>query len=114
MHAETRFVTEMFQAGASGYVLKMAAFDEVAGAIRTVAAGGHYASPGVAGGVIADLAAKAPPASAAVLPVRWKTSSAGTSTILPGKSLLNKKYPSPAIPRAMSRWIMAYIGKIRQ
>ncbi len=52
MHAEGRFVTEMFQAGANGYVLKMSDFDELADAVRTVAAGGRFISPRVAGDVV--------------------------------------------------------------
>ncbi len=52
MHAEGRFVTEMFQAGAGGYVLKMSDFDELADAVRTVAAGGRFISPRVAGDVV--------------------------------------------------------------
>lgn len=60
MHAESRFVTEMFQAGAAGYVLKMGEFEELAGAVRAVAAGGTHVSGQVAGEVIRDLAAQVP------------------------------------------------------
>lgn len=63
MHAESRFVTEMFQAGASGYVLKMCDFDELAGAVRTVAAGGSHVSSQVAGEVIRSLAGLVPETS---------------------------------------------------
>ncbi|MCC8167095.1 MAG: response regulator transcription factor [Planctomycetes bacterium] len=52
MHAEGRFVTEMFQAGAGGYVLKMSDFDELAEAVRTVSSGGRFISPRVAGDVV--------------------------------------------------------------
>ncbi|MCC8109862.1 MAG: response regulator transcription factor [Planctomycetes bacterium] len=55
MHAEGRFVTEMFQAGAEGYVLKMSDFDELADAVRTVAAGGRFVSPRVGGDVVSLL-----------------------------------------------------------
>lgn len=60
MHAESRFVTEMFQAGAAGYVLKMSEFDELAEAVRTVAAGGSHVSGQMAGEVIRDLAGQVP------------------------------------------------------
>lgn len=60
MHAENRFVTEMFQAGANGYVLKMCGFDELAEAIRTVAAGGSHVSAQIAGEVIRSLAGLVP------------------------------------------------------
>ena len=60
MHAENRFVTEMFQAGANGYVLKMSDFEELAEAVRTVAAGGSYVSGQIAGEVIKNLAGMVP------------------------------------------------------
>jgi len=47
MHAAKRFVIRMFQAGASAYVLKESAFDELARAIRLVAANEVYVSRGV-------------------------------------------------------------------
>ena len=45
----------MLKAGASGYVLKESAADELIKAIKTVIAGGRYLSPDVAGVVIDDL-----------------------------------------------------------
>ena len=54
MHSDRRFVTGMIKAGASGYLLKDCAFSELATAIRTVAAGGLYISPGIAGGVLQE------------------------------------------------------------
>ncbi|HWR11649.1 MAG TPA: response regulator transcription factor [Rectinemataceae bacterium] len=42
MHEDRRFVRQMFGAGASGYVLKGSAFEELAIAIRTVASGHIY------------------------------------------------------------------------
>ena len=65
MHTENRFVTEMFQAGASGYVLKMGDFEELAGAVRTVADGGTFVSPEVAGEVIRNLAGQVPDSASA-------------------------------------------------
>ena len=60
MHGESRFVTEMFQAGARGYVLKMCEFDELADAVRKVAAGGTYVSAAIAGDVIRAMAGLLP------------------------------------------------------
>jgi DNA-binding NarL/FixJ family response regulator len=57
MHADTRYVTESLQAGATGYVLKDAAFDELARAIRAVHAQGVYLSPGIARAVTENLGA---------------------------------------------------------
>lgn len=52
MHSDRRFVAEMLKAGASGYLLKECAFEELAEAIRTVAAGRAYLSPRIAGIVV--------------------------------------------------------------
>ena len=53
MHNESRFVSAMLEAGASGYLLKDCATEELIRAIRAVMAGQVYISPGV-GHVIAD------------------------------------------------------------
>jgi DNA-binding NarL/FixJ family response regulator len=42
MHAARRYVQEMCKAGARGYLLKDCDFDELIGAIHSVAAGGVY------------------------------------------------------------------------
>ncbi len=52
---EGHLVKEMLRAGASGYILKECAADELIKAIKTVAAGGRYLSPDIAGVVIDDL-----------------------------------------------------------
>jgi DNA-binding NarL/FixJ family response regulator len=44
MHSEARFVRDMIDAGAAGYVTKSAPFDAVIEAIRSIAAGGTYLS----------------------------------------------------------------------
>jgi len=59
MHSEKRFVSEALRAGVSGYVLKDDAFDELAEAIRMVAAGGVYLSPGVQEAIVSDYAGAA-------------------------------------------------------
>ncbi len=45
MQDDPTYVREAFAAGASGYVLKEAADEEVVGAIRDVAGGGRYVHP---------------------------------------------------------------------
>jgi DNA-binding NarL/FixJ family response regulator len=55
IHADRRFVQQMFEAGASGYLLKEGAFEELARAIQTVAEGRAFVSPGIAGILIEDL-----------------------------------------------------------
>ncbi|OHB67841.1 MAG: hypothetical protein A2Y76_14115 [Planctomycetes bacterium RBG_13_60_9] len=47
MYANKPYVTEMLKAGARGYVLKDADFDELLSAIRTVAEGKTYVSSAV-------------------------------------------------------------------
>ncbi len=47
MHSHRQYVAEMFKAGARGYVLKDADYDELLLAIRTVVGGKTYVSPGV-------------------------------------------------------------------
>jgi two-component system response regulator NreC len=54
MHSDRRFVARMFKAGASGYLLKDCAFEELARAVRTVVADQFYLSPRVARIVIRD------------------------------------------------------------
>jgi len=50
MHNDGRFVGEMLRAGASGYLLKDCAAEEIATAIRTVLGGQVYLSPAVSSG----------------------------------------------------------------
>jgi two-component system response regulator NreC len=45
MHGDEQFVTGMFAAGASGYLIKDCAAEELSLAIRTIVAGGTYLSP---------------------------------------------------------------------
>ena len=55
MHSSKRTVVEMLRAGASAYVLKLSAFDEVARAVRAAAAGERYLSPTVANVLVDEL-----------------------------------------------------------
>ena len=45
MHSDRRFVLEMLKAGASGYLLKDSAFEELVSAVHTVMEGQPYLSP---------------------------------------------------------------------
>jgi len=54
MHANKRYVMEMLKAGASGYILKDNAYEELASAIRTAMGNRTYLSPQVAEIVIGD------------------------------------------------------------
>jgi DNA-binding NarL/FixJ family response regulator len=55
MHSAKRFVTEMFKVGALGYLLKDCDYDELARAVRTVAAGQTYLSPSISDVVVEDM-----------------------------------------------------------
>ncbi|HEV7889480.1 MAG TPA: response regulator transcription factor, partial [Pyrinomonadaceae bacterium] len=48
------YLRQMLDAGASGYVLKRAATDELVRAIRTVAAGGSYVEPTLAASLVSS------------------------------------------------------------
>ena len=54
MHSDRRFVLQMLKAGASGYLLKDSAFEELASAIKTVMAGQPYLSPKITDVVIKE------------------------------------------------------------
>jgi two-component system response regulator NreC len=54
MYSDRKFVTGMLQAGASAYLLKDSAFDELSLAIETVMKGQTYLSPKIAGTVVQD------------------------------------------------------------
>jgi two-component system, NarL family, response regulator NreC len=71
VHADRRFVKAMLQAGASGYLLKYSASQELLKAIQLVMAGRVYLSPEIAGVVVEDYTSPTDETSAfALLTVR--------------------------------------------
>ena len=54
MHSDSLFVLNMFKAGASGYLLKDCALEELVKAVRTVLSRKVYLSPGISDIVIKD------------------------------------------------------------
>jgi DNA-binding NarL/FixJ family response regulator len=73
MHSDKRFLVEMFQAGAVGYLLKDCAAEELEQAIKTVAAHQCYLSPKIAGVLLEDYLDRfqsRPATAAAVLSAR--------------------------------------------
>jgi len=54
MHSDRRFVAGILKAGASGYLLKDCAFEELVYAVRTVVANRTYLSPAIADIVVED------------------------------------------------------------
>ena len=60
MHSDRRYILGMLEAGACGYLLKDCAFEELAKAIRHVAGGNTYLSPGIAEVVVKGYLDKTP------------------------------------------------------
>lgn len=58
VHEDKGYIRQLLAAGASGYVLKRAAPEELIQAIRAVAAGGVYLDPGMAGQVVGGFVRK--------------------------------------------------------
>ncbi|MCH8333512.1 response regulator transcription factor [Candidatus Sumerlaeota bacterium] len=63
MYADGRFIRDVLDAGASGYLLKDSAFEELAGAIRAVAKGGMYLRPAITEVVVKNYVQSSPSAS---------------------------------------------------
>ena len=61
MHADAQLATEAFRAGASGYVLKQSAGEELIAAIQEVLKGRTYLTPLITQNVIANLTESTPP-----------------------------------------------------
>ena len=61
MHADAQLATEAFRAGASGYVLKQSAGEELIAAIEEVLKGRTYLTPLITKNVIANLTDSTPP-----------------------------------------------------
>lgn len=61
VHAEDRYALEALRAGVRGYVLKKQAAADLVRAIREVAAGRVYLSPGISGAVVEAVRSPAPP-----------------------------------------------------
>src|SRR5262249_693165 len=59
-HEDTGYARQMPAAGATGYVTKRAAADDLVQAIRVVAGGGTFLDPNVAGPLIAGLIGQTP------------------------------------------------------
>lgn len=69
VHQDKAHLRQMLEAGASGYVLKLAAPDEIVAAIRRVAAGGTYVDPGIASRLVTSFVRRPggpPPANASL------------------------------------------------
>jgi DNA-binding NarL/FixJ family response regulator len=68
MHADARIATEAFRAGASGFLLKQSAGEELVTAIEDVLRGRTYLTPLITKDVIANLTTPEPEGTAALTP----------------------------------------------
>jgi len=69
-YSDRSYVLSMLEAGASGYVLKTAAFDEMRRAVQTVAKGKHFLSPDITGLVVdAHVRESSPAGGSAKIPL---------------------------------------------
>ena len=68
MHSDRQFVSEMFRAGARGYLLKDSAFEELATAILKVARNETYIAPKLSGFNIEDYTRTAEPSEVLLKP----------------------------------------------
>jgi DNA-binding NarL/FixJ family response regulator len=69
MHAERRFVVRILRAGASGYLVKDCAFEELVRAVRAVIAGQTYLSPDIASIVVKDYISRLSETNSAFFPL---------------------------------------------
>jgi len=60
VHEDTGYLRRLLEAGANGYALKRAAAEELVRAIRTVAGGGTYLDPSLAGAVVGGFVGEPP------------------------------------------------------
>jgi two-component system, NarL family, response regulator NreC len=69
MHSDRRFVLEMLKAGASGYLLKDSAFEELVNAVHTVMSGQSYLSPRITDIVVKEYLYNMPKSESTVFTV---------------------------------------------
>ncbi len=89
MHSDHQFVVKMLQAGASGYMLKDCAFEELVSAVRDIAAGKFYLSKDVTGVVISDYINKMQAIDAAGEPILTSRERETLQLIAEGNSTAN-------------------------
>ena len=86
MHYDKQFISEMFKAGASGYLIKDTAFDELEHAIRIVMDGKTYINPHVASLVVESLVTQSTPPAPASLSMLTEREREVLQLIAEGKS----------------------------
>lgn len=86
MHSDRKFVKEMLSAGASGYLLKDSAFEELGTALATVINNQTYLSPKIADTVVKDYLGKVEPQESNVSPALTRREREVLQLIAEGKS----------------------------
>ena len=86
MHSDRKFVREMLSAGASGYLLKDSAFEELGTALTTVINNQTYLSPKIADTVVKDYLGKVEPKESKVSPALTKREREVLQLIAEGKT----------------------------
>jgi len=86
MHSDHQFVVKMLQAGASGYMLKDCAYEELISAVRDITAGKFYLSKDVTGVVINNYINMVQSVDAASLPTLTLRERETLQLIAEGKS----------------------------
>jgi DNA-binding NarL/FixJ family response regulator len=86
MHSDRKFVREMLSAGASGYLLKDSAFEELGTALATVINNQTYLSPKIADTVVKDYLGKVEPKESKVSPALTKREREVLQLIAEGKT----------------------------
>lgn len=66
VHTQKRFISAVLDMGASGYLPKDCAFEELVGAIRTVMRNQNYLSPAITGTILEDYKSRRPTPDASV------------------------------------------------
>jgi len=86
MHSDRKFVREMLSAGASGYLLKDSAFEELGAALATVINNQTYLSPKIADTVVKDYLGKIETKESKVSPALTKREREVLQLIAEGKT----------------------------
>ena len=113
MHSDRKFVREMLSAGASGYLLKDAAYEELGTALATVLNNQTYLSPKIADTVVKDYLGKVEPHESKASPSLTKREREVLQLIAEGKTtkdIASRLYVSIKTIETHRKQIMDKVG----
>ena len=113
MHSDKKFVREMLSAGASGYLLKDSAFEELGTALATVINNQTYLSPKIADTVVKDYLGKVGPKESKASPALTKREREVLQLIAEGKTtkdIASQLYVSIKTIETHRKQIMEKVG----